>query len=57
MIELEIREPGEGELTVIIDRSRLDETIIENLPHVAIGTEFLIGGRVVAIKSESEREG
>ncbi len=54
MIELEIIEPGEGELTTIIDRAQLDETIAENMPYAAIGTQFVVDGRVVATKSERE---
>ncbi len=53
-IELEIIEPGEGDLSTIIDRGSLDETIMENLPYVAIGTQFVVDGRVVATKSERE---
>lgn len=52
MIELEILEPGEGELTTIIDRGQLDETIAENMPYVTIGTLFIVDGRVVATKYE-----
>ncbi len=54
MIELEIIEPGEGDLSTIIDRGSLDETIMENMPYVAIGTQFVVDGRVVATKSERE---
>lgn len=47
MIELHIHEPGEGRLSTVIDRARLDETIADNLPHVAPGTTFEVNGEVV----------
>ncbi len=55
MIMLEIIEPGDkGELTTIIDRARLDETINDNIPWVAVGTRFVVDGEVIATKGETE---
>ncbi len=54
MIKLEIIEPGEGELTTLIDRARLTETIADNLPYVAAGTLFVVNGEVIETKGETE---
>ena len=50
MIELEIREPGQGKLTTLIDACRLEETIAENMPYADAGTTFIVNGIVIARK-------
>lgn len=55
MIELRIDEPDEGELTTLIDRSRLEETIAENMPYVAAGTRFYVNGELVATVDQKDK--
>ncbi len=50
MIELHINEPNEGKLVTLIDSTRLQGTIDENMPYVAIGTTFVVNGLVVATR-------
>ena len=47
MIELEIREPGQGLLVTLIDKDTVAEVIAENLPYVAEGTRFFVNGEEV----------